>query len=306
METSKRDDTGKRKHQHIRKEKRRFSVRADILIGSALAVLIAGGVFLLFMYFNRSDNTQDIHDSKTVTGTVDEQNEESDSVSESSNDSDLTKTIVTEASETTVEKPLPSDAGVDGTSAEAGVAEVSPEPTAFEDTIADNDVFSLFEGYYSFASGVGFWATVMQIQSDGTFTGHFHDTDHIGYSDNYDWTRKECEFSGRFINPRQINDYTYSFELGELTYENEPGTDTTETRDDGIRIHIIYVDAYGLNNGTKMIYAYTPDAPVAELPDQFMSWVRGRLRERQDESRLSYKCLYTDGGFGWTGPKEEE
>lgn len=169
------------------------------------------------------------------------------------------------------------------------------------------DVFGMFAGKYAFTSGVGYWSTQMELKADGTFSGEYHDQNAGESGDGYDGTTYKSTFSGSFTNPKKLNDYTYSFELGDIKYENTPGTEEIESMGNSdFKMRMAYTEAYGLDRGTKTIYAYTPDAPVSELPEGFMSWV-GHLRsdETRNNSELSYKCLYVvEPEYGWIGGSE--
>ena len=172
----------------------------------------------------------------------------------------------------------------------------------------DSDIFSMFEGSYTFTSGVGAWSTQLELKSDGTFTGEYHDTDAGARGDGYDATLYLAKFSGRFKDPQKVNDYTYSFKLDEIYYENEPDTEEIgDPYDSGGKVKVLmkYSAAYGLS-GAETVYAYMPSAPTAELPDKFMLWV-DHLRDKNTRygSELSYKCLYAvETEQGWIGQKE--
>ena len=175
--------------------------------------------------------------------------------------------------------------------------------------LSDSDIFSMFEGGYTFTSGAGFWSTQLQLNSDGTFTGEYHDTDMGVRGEGYDATVYYSKFSGHFFNPKKINAYTYSFEISDIEYENEPDTEEIgNPYDNGSTANMLikYTTAYGLDRGSKTVYAYTPSAPVPMLPEGFMSWV-GHLRDREtrNKSALSYKSLYVvETEYGWIGHKE--
>lgn len=162
--------------------------------------------------------------------------------------------------------------------------------------------FRLFAGEYTFTSGVGFWSTEMTVKSDGSFYGIYHDSDMGSGGNGYNTTMYYCDFSGKFKNPKKINSYTYSFEIDSIKFKNTPNTEEIKT-EGSAKVRYVYTDAYGLDCGAKTIYAYTPDAPVALLPDGFMSWV-GNLRRYTcgDVPKLSHKCLYAvEPEYGWIG-----
>jgi len=134
--------------------------------------------------------------------------------------------------------------------------------------VTDEEVFSMIEGIqFSFASGVGAWGTEIKIASDGSFVGDYHDTDMGDTGENYpNGTVYLSKFHGKFRNAKKLNDYTFSFELDELVYD-EPFEDSYEN---GVRY--IIESAYGLESGKKYML-YLPKSIVKNLPEEFVNWV---------------------------------
>lgn len=172
---------------------------------------------------------------------------------------------------------------------ETATEEMTEEPTE-EAQVDEGGIFPMFSDSYLFTSGVGGWESELTINPDGTFSGHYFDMD-LGNN-----SKTLSDFSGHFANAQKINDYTYSFELADIAYEAEPGTEETKTLDNGTEIHYYYTTPAGLD-GTKTVYAYTADAPWSEMPDGFVRWV-GIIRN--GNPTLGCKCLYTvETGCGW-------
>ena len=173
------------------------------------------------------------------------------------------------------------------------------------DALTDEEIFSKFEGGYAFTSGAGFWSSHIDLKSDGTFSGDYHDSNMGESGAGYDATEYQSKFTGRFVNPKKINNYTYSFELESINYENEPGTEEIQARGSA-KLLVKYSEAYGLSGGTKTVYAYTPDAPALMLPNELMTWV-GHLRgDDRDNAKLMHNCLYAvEPQYGWIGGKQE-
>ncbi len=122
---------------------------------------------------------------------------------------------------------------------------------------------------FVFSSGAGAWSTEMYISEDGSFVGTYHDGDMGSTGAGYpNGTRYFCEFSGQFAEPVHVNEYAYVLQISEIQYANEVGTE--EILDE---VLYVYSDAYGLQ-GTENILVYLPGAPVDELPEEFMNWVR--------------------------------
>lgn len=137
-----------------------------------------------------------------------------------------------------------------------------------------------------FASGVGGWSTELYIHEDGTFEGQYHDRDMGATGEGYpDGEMYLCEFSGKFTNPRKVNDYTYSMEIESLETAQTP--DTEEVKDG---IHYLYTGPYGLE-GAEEIQIYLPGSPYLELPESYRSWAGYGLSDTSD-TKLPFYGLY--------------
>ena len=117
-----------------------------------------------------------------------------------------------------------------------------------------------------FSSGAGGWSTTLTLSEDGSFTGAFSDSE-MGERDENEYpngTVYVCNFSGQFKDIKKVNDYTYS-----MTLDSVKVAEDDEKIEDGIRYKA--GEPSGMDSG-KEIYFYTPDAPVSELPEAFLSW----------------------------------
>ena len=151
----------------------------------------------------------------------------------------------------------------------------------------ERNLFAEFEDLeFYFASGAGGWRTVLQIEEDGSFSGQFSDSDMGAVGDGYpNGTYYVSDFDGKFGNPVMVNDYTYSMEIKEIHYQKEAGG---EEIIDGILY--CYSDAYGLV-GADEILIYLTGAPIAELPEEYMNWVRNDI-QKPDAQELPFYGLY--------------
>ena len=154
------------------------------------------------------------------------------------------------------------------------------------------EIFSRFAGDYLFSSGIGGWGTRMTLLPDGSFSGTFTDDDYVR-GDGYEMTQLHSDFRGRFSNPRRINYYTYAFTLETLEYEREPGTSELTTLYNSTPALVHYTTAYGLA-GSTTVYAYTKDAYMYALPDDFLSWVKPMRYVDGYTNKLAYNGLFTD------------
>lgn len=117
-----------------------------------------------------------------------------------------------------------------------------------------------------FSSVAGGWSTTLTLSEDGSFTGAFSDSE-MGERDENEYpngTVYVCNFSGQFKDIKKVNDYTYS-----MTLDSVKVAEDDEKIEDGIRYKA--GEPSGMDSG-KEIYFYTPDAPVSELPEAFLSW----------------------------------
>lgn len=149
-------------------------------------------------------------------------------------------------------------------------SEADEQGTEAAESEADED-FSfadLTNLQFRFASGAGGWSTLLSIRADGSFSGEYYDGEMGSTGDDYpNGTMYRCDFKGQFTQPVRLNEYTYSMQIAELNYVKEAGT---EEIIDGVRY--CYSDVYGLD-GARDILIYLPGAPLAELPEEFRSWV---------------------------------
>lgn len=142
-----------------------------------------------------------------------------------------------------------------------------------EETEAEKETktftFSEVKNYkFWFGSGAGAWCTTLTIQPDGSFLGQYHDSNMGDTGEDYpNGIQYRCDFHGKFTEPVAKNNYTYQFEIDSIQYDRELGT---EEITDGVKY--IYSEAYGLEKAEE-IYLYLPNAPVAELPQEYRDWV---------------------------------
>ena len=165
----------------------------------------------------------------------------------------------------------------------------------YEDDGSGPAIISTLTEEFLFSSGAGAWGTVVSINADGSFTCNYHDSDMGMVGDNYPkGTAHKADATGTFSDIKRINDYTYCMTMSELTYEKEP--DTEEIKDN---IKYIYSTAYGLAEA-KRVYLYTPDAPISELPRDFLNCIHVTGTPAEG-STLGFYALYNvDEHYGFT------
>ena len=146
--------------------------------------------------------------------------------------------------------------------------------------VADREFF--------FSSGAGGWCTVLYIDEDGSFEGNFRDSDMGSTGEGYpNGTLYYCDFKGRFTEPQKVNDYTYRFQIKEISFADEVGK---EENKDGV--HYIYSDAYGLDD-SEYFFMYLPGTPLAELSEEFLRWIGYHNgMEGTTDTELPFYALY--------------
>lgn len=158
--------------------------------------------------------------------------------------------------------------------------------TDYEDDGSGMSVISTLTEDFVYASGASAWGTVVSINSDGSFTVDYHDSELSLADESYPkGTIFKANATGKFHDITRINDYTYSMEISGLEYKNQP--DTEEIIDD---INYVYSTAYGLDKA-KRVYLFTPDTPLTQLPQAFLNGVHLQ-NEQYDNATLGFYALY--------------
>ena len=141
---------------------------------------------------------------------------------------------------------------------------------------------------FYFSSGAGGWYTVLHIQEDGSFDGHYQDSDMGDIGEGYpNGTIYYSEFSGSFTEPERVDDWTYRFQIEEINYPLGSGDEIK----DGI--HYCYTTAYGLD-GAEDLYLYLPGKSTAELPEEYLSWISYYDPESAENEELPFYGLYNE------------
>ena len=167
--------------------------------------------------------------------------------------------------------------------------------TNYQDDGSGPEVIGSLTEDFTFSSGGGAWGTAVSINSDCSFNVDFHDGELSIKGEDYpNGTMYKADATGKFTDIKRINDYTYSMKMSELTYEKALGTE--EIKDD---IKYVYRTAYGLENA-KRVYLYTPDAPISELPESLLMWVRMGGEQYKDATLGFYALYNVDEHYGFT------
>ena len=152
----------------------------------------------------------------------------------------------------------------------------------------------IFPREFTFMNGMGDWRVILQIEEDGSFTGHEEARTWLPMGSEEEGAKGFTDFKGKFTMPEQVNDYTYSMKLEK--FQIEPGEETVI---DGVR-YIPYDDhVTGFDVETEFL-VYLPGAPLEELPEDFLLWVKAPMGIEDDETTLSWYGLYNvKEQLGW-------
>lgn len=158
--------------------------------------------------------------------------------------------------------------------------------------------------HFAFGSGAGAWGSSIDLQKDGSFTGHFWDSDMGGNGDGYDSTAYHCDCAGRFANIEKHGEYYYSMTLEEYTQEQENGTSWISEENNGevsYRLMNIITDPRGIYPGTTY-YLFLPGAPLSELPVSFTEPMIGvGISTDEPKVLLNYVLYNADAGAAFAG-----
>jgi len=169
---------------------------------------------------------------------------------------------------------------------------VLPE-TQYEDK--DNLTFSELSGMeFMFSSGAGAWRTIVTIESDGSFTGHFFDSDAGGGEESYPkGIRNECYFSGQFSALTKTGAYEYTMECISLEINGTVGEEKIVDE-----VLVITSEPYGFYNADEF-KLYLPGKNPNELPEGFLNWDQGFAADETLESYGLYNVSEEQGFVVW-------
>lgn len=156
-----------------------------------------------------------------------------------------------------------------------------------------------------FSSGAGGWATVLEIDEEGTFDGVYYDSNMGETGDGYpNGTIYICEFSGQFTDIKKVSDYEYTMRMQSFTPFYDAGQEWIA--DD---VRYVVSPPYGLETDTTTVYTlYLPGADTSKMSEDFLSWVGAPLAVGVDEipNPFPYYGLYNPtSGTGFWGDDGE-
>ena len=154
---------------------------------------------------------------------------------------------------------------------------------------AEDSVWKEVPENFVFSSGVGAWATELQVEDDGSFTGVYHDSEMGDTGDGYpNGTVYFCNFSGKFTEPLRFDKCMYEMDLEELNIE---GTEGDSYIENGVRY--VCSEPYGISGGTQFTL-YTPGQPYELMSEDFIWWVRS-IYGNEDTDYLTCYAICNEG-----------
>ena len=157
-------------------------------------------------------------------------------------------------------------------------------------------IFEKLTKPFIFASGVGGWATGMDVSKDGSFKGTYHDTNMGITGPNYpNGQMYISNFTGNFKNLVKVNDYEYKMTLTDLDYSK-----VGETKiDNGVKIDT--TEPYGIadeKSPGKEFVLYLRDRPVKDLPKEVGDWIYD-FKKRMPEKLTRAVIFNKDKGWAF-------
>ncbi len=160
---------------------------------------------------------------------------------------------------------------------------------AYDSFTYDKYTESIFESIPHKFGGNTDWGTTINLDNDGSFSGKFLGLKIDDTGSNYpNGTVYIREFSGKFTEPKQTDEYTYSMKL-ENSLELVGGANGEEYYENGIRY--IYCNPVGFEN-TDEFYIYLPGIKITDLPKELVSMYHLTF---QTSNTLLYYTIYNTG-----------
>ncbi|MDO4648635.1 MAG: hypothetical protein Q4B26_08280 [Eubacteriales bacterium] len=150
---------------------------------------------------------------------------------------------------------------------------------------------------FSFSSGVGAWGTGMEISSDGTFSGNYHDTDAGSSGDGYNGTVYYSDFRGKLGELTKISENVYEAQITKFQIKNEK--DSSEIKDGMLYKYTLpygLLDADGEKPASKLTF-YLKGTDVSTLPESFSMWALSYTYN--NKTILEECCIHNSEADHW-------
>lgn len=158
---------------------------------------------------------------------------------------------------------------------------------------SQHNVFAELPKTLTFMSGLGGWSTDLSIAPDGTFSGQYADYD-LGVTGE-DFPNGSCRisnFTGKFTQPEQLDDYTWAMNLEKLEVAGTVGESYIENL-----VQYTVADPYGFDQA-ETFYLYVPGKPISAMPEEFLYWAQcgGCPLVEIEAMPEGWYGLYNEGG----------
>jgi hypothetical protein len=120
---------------------------------------------------------------------------------------------------------------------------------------------------FMFSSGAGAWRTYLTINSDGSFSGEYTDSD-MGGADGPLLSRSK--FTGQFGKVTKISDQDYSFEI--LSIDYAPSGQKSVENIDGTETNVTTSTPYGIDGG-KTFHVYKKGRTMSDFSQEVLKWI---------------------------------
>ena len=132
--------------------------------------------------------------------------------------------------------------------------------------------FSAYAGSYYFQVGVGNRYVKIDLNSDGTFTGAYSDTNLGESGSGYNFTTYYNEFSGSFDGPHSTGTYEYGTYVKNFKLKYKVGSSAIKTDEYGQKIRYVYSTPSGIAQ-RDYFRLFIQGTPTSALPDDFTNYV---------------------------------
>lgn len=223
------------------------------------------------------------------------QSSDSDDAAQASSGAEVSAENESISGDVSVTEPETADEAETGADSSADAEASDTGSTEAETDTSDSSVQlpGEYPMAFTFSSGAGGWATTLILNSDGSFTGNYSDSEMGEIGDDYpNGSVYVCSFSGTFENIQKVDDNVYTMTISDVSNE----TRGEEWYEDGVRY--VPSDPYGLEEGESYIF-YTPDTSTDGLSEEFLSWWPGRYEETTPETLSYYGILNEEMGYGF-------
>lgn len=145
---------------------------------------------------------------------------------------------------------------------------VKPKPNSSQSsgkTLSESEILNNIAGKYLLTSNTVTGRSECIVNADGTVKGVYTDTVQKQSGSKYSSTVFESKWTGLLKNLKQINEYSYNFNISDIIYEHVPNTEKISNN-----VRTVYTEAKGMSEGSTLT-VYTPETPESKLDSRMTS-----------------------------------